>query len=263
MAEKTSRSVKTEEFECDPDLAELLEPYDRMAREAAEAVIGSLEGGPLAPENEYPGIPAAQIQDTALISLINQVQLYYSGADVSAAALFSPGANIQPGPIRRCDISLIYKFVNTLYKLRMNGAQLKKYMEWSASYYSTWKSGDESVSFDPDIPAFMYDMFKGVNYEINISHEPGNRIENLTWPDGTPVEDTDEFDIAVNNYRASSALLAPGVIYETDDLPILLESDMHGEIGGIREMIADYIVNVKKGVIRPETDDNWRLTGMD
>ena len=58
------------------------------------------------------------------------------------------------------------------------------------------------------------DMFAGVNYEINIANEPGSRIGNLTWPDGTPVADDDEFDIAVNNYRAVSQLLVPGVIYE-------------------------------------------------
>ena len=29
----------------------------------------------------------------------------------------------------KCDMSRIYKFTNTLYKLRMTGAQLKKFME--------------------------------------------------------------------------------------------------------------------------------------
>ena len=43
--------------------------------------------------------------------------------------------------------------------------------------------------------------------EINIANEAGNRIENLTWPDGTPVADDDSFTIAVNNYRANSQLL--------------------------------------------------------
>ena len=38
---------------------------------------------------------------------------------------------------------------------------------------------------------------------------------------------------------------------------------MRGDIGGVRELIRDYIVNVKGGVITPECDDNWRITGVE
>ena len=34
-------------------------------------------------------------------------------------------------------------------------------------------------------------------------------------------------------------------------------------LGGIRELIRDYIVNVKNGVIHPECDDNWRIAGRE
>ena len=44
---------------------------------------------------------------------------------------------------------------------------------------------------------------------------------------------------------------------------MLEERDVYGEIGGIRGLIRDYIVNVKGGLIRPECDENWRLTGLD
>ena len=36
---------------------------------------------------------------------------------------------------------------------------------------------------------------------------------------------------------------------------------MHGEIGGVREMIREYIIHVKGGVISPECDNSWRITG--
>lgn len=260
---KTAESVAIADFEADPALTEMLTPYHEIACADAEEVIGTLEGGALAAENEIAAIPTAQIEDTALIDLINDVQMYYTGAPVSAAALFTEDANMFPGDIRKCDMALVYRYTNTLYKLHMNGAQLKKYMEWSAAYYNTWKSGDLTISFNPDIRAYSYDMFAGVNYEINIANEPGSRIENLTWPDGTPVADDDEFDIAVNNYRATSQLLAPGVLYEEGDMPTLVEIDVRGDIGGVRELIRDYIVNVKGGTITPECDGNWRITGYD
>ena len=197
------------------------------------------------------------------LDLINTVQMYYAQAPVSATALFTMDANLYPGDIHKCDTALIYKYTNTLYKVHMTGAQLKKYMEWSVSYYNTYKPGDLTISFNEEIRAYNYDMFAGVNYEVNVANEPGSRIENLTWPDGTPVEDDDEFDMAVNNYRATSHLLSPGEIFEEDDLPDLLEMDIHGEIGGIREMIGDYITNVKGGTITPECDYNWKIIGND
>ena len=263
VAEKTSESVSIADFEPDPAIVELLSPYDEQAREDAEQIVGQLVDGPLAPENEIAEIPTAQIQDTALIDLINEVQMYYTGAPVSAAALFVMNANMFPGDIHKCDMALVYKYTNTLYKLHMNGAQLKKYMEWSVDYYQTYKPGDLTIAFNPDVRAYNYDMFEGVNYEVNVANEPGSRIENLTWPDGTPVKDDDEFDIAVNNYRANSQLLAPGTIFEEGDTPTLLEMDVRGDIGGVRELIRDYIVNVKGGTIRPECNDNWKITGND
>ena len=264
VAERTSESLDMSAYEPDKELMEKLAPYDERAKEDAAVVIGKLEGGSLAPENEIAEIPTAQIQDTALIDLINEVQMYYTGADVSAAALFNMNANLKEGEIRKCDTALVYKYANTLYKLEMTGAQLKKYMEWTASYYNTWKPGDLTISFNPEIRAYQYDMFAGVNYDINVANEPGSRIENLTWPDGKPVKDEDVCTIAVNNYRASSHLLSPGEVFdEGEELPKLLEIDVRGDVGGVRELIGLYINEVKGGVITPVVDNNWKIVGND
>lgn len=226
-------------------------------------VIGRLEGGPLAPETGADNIPAARIQDTALADLINEAQLYYANAQVSAAALPMPEANLYPGEIRKCDIAKLYRFSDTLYKLRMNGAQLKAFMEWCADFYNTFLPGDTVVTFNESFPPYDYCLFAGVRYELNISREPGSRIEHLTWPDGTPVSDADVFDLVANSFVASALLLTPEVIFGEDDLPTLVEKDVHGEIGGIRELIRDYIATVKGGRITPECDESWRLTGWE
>lgn len=264
VVDRTSESLDMSKYAPDEELMAKLAPYDERAREDAAVVIGRLEGGDLAPENEIAEIPTALIQDTALIDLINEVQMYYTDADVSAAALFNMNANLKVGDIRKCDTALVYKYANTLYKLEMTGAQLKQYMEWTASYYNTWKPKDLTISFNPDMRAYQYDMFAGVNYEINIANEPGSRIQNLTWPDGTPVKDEDVFTIAVNNYRASSQLLTAGEVYkEGDALPKLLEIDVRGEVGGVRELIGLYINEVKGGVLTPSLDNNWKIVGND
>lgn len=262
IQEKTSESLDISSFDPDEDLMKKLEPFDKKAKEDANTVIGNLKGGSLAPDNEIQEIPSAQIQDTALIDLIHEVQMYYTDADVSSAALFNMNANLQEGEIRKCDTSLVYKYANTLYKLEMTGAQLKKYMEWSASYYNTYQPDDLTISFNEEIRAYNYDMFEGVNYEIDIANPPGSRIKNLTWPDGTPVKDDDVFTIAVNNYRANSQLLSEGEIFaEGEDLPKLLEMDVKGEIGGIRELLGLYISDVKNGIIEPHVNNNWKIVG--
>ena len=71
------------------------------------------------------------------------------------------------------------------------------------------------------------------------------------------------FEIAIDSYQANYRLLVPGVIFGADDLPVLVEQDVRSDIGSIRDMICDYIVNVKGGVITPECDSNWKLTGYE
>ena len=264
VAEKTARSVSMADYEPDPAITELLAPYHEKLLENAGVVIGKLAGdAPLSPQPETEGIPPMLVMDTALSDLINGVQMHYADAEVSATAIFTPTANLQPGDIHRSDLSLVYRYANALYKVHMTGAQLKKYMEWSAGFYNTYQPGDLTVSFNKETQIYNYDIFEGVNYEINIAREPGNRIENLTWPDGRPVADDDEFDIAVNDYRAKTHLICAGEIYGEDDHPTIVEADIRGDLGGVRELIGDYIVNVNNGEITAECNDSWRITGND
>lgn len=102
-------------------------------------------------------------------------------------------------------------------------------------------------------------MFDCVCYEINLTRPVGERIRNLAWPGGKPVEEQDAFVLALNNYNANSHVLKPGEIYAKDELPELVEIDVRGDLEGIRELIRDYIIRVRGGILRPECDHNWRL----
>ena len=264
LAERKPECIDIGPYPCDPEFMKLFEPYHQRALRDAEIQIGNLRGGPLAEENEVQDIPRPLIENTALIDFINRVQMYYSGAAVSATALFSLNANLHEGPVRKCDTALIYRYPNSLCKVSMTGRQLRKFMEYCAGFYNRFQPGDLTVSFNPQIKNYSYMMFSGVNYEINIAKETGSRIEHLTWPDGTPVRDDDRFEIAVNGYCANSYLLQEGEIFQKgEELPQLLEADIHSEIGSIREMIGNYIQDVLHGDIRPAAFRNWRLTGTE
>ena len=262
VAGRSSESLDIQNYEADPELMALLAPYDQRAKEDAVTPIGELVGGNMAPDNEIENIPQPMIEDTALLDFINEVQLYYTGAQVSATAMTSMTSQMREGTIRKCDMANIYTYQNTLYKLQMNGAQLRSYMEWSAAFFKTWVPGDLTIAFDPSTRYYLYDAFEGVNYDIDISQEPGYRIQNLTWTDGTPVRDEDTFTIAVNNYRATTQLLIASDIFGPGEaLPQLLELDVRGDVGGIRELLAEYVRTVKGGVIQPHVNHNWEIVG--
>ncbi len=80
--------------------------------------IGQLVGGDLAPENEIDCLPQAMVQDTALLDFINEVQMYYTGAQVSATALTSMTSQMREGTIRKCDMASIYTYQNTCTSCR-------------------------------------------------------------------------------------------------------------------------------------------------
>lgn len=252
-------------YAADPAVEQLLESYDARAKEDAQTVVGELRGGNFAPANEITQIPQPMIQDTAMLDFINEVQMYYTGAVVSATAMTSMTSNVMEGTIRKRDLASIYTYANTLYKLRMTGEQLLKFMEWSAGFYQTYEKGDLTIAFEPSTRYYLYDTFAGVKYDIDISAEAGSRIKNLTWPDGRPVDPDESFIVAVNNYRYSTQMMtAPTDMFAAGDtVPELLEIDVRGDLGGIREMLGEYIKTVKGGVIEPVVDNNWKIIGND
>lgn len=260
--QRTSEIVSMKDLPADAALSQQLAGYDARAKADAETLIGELRGGNMAPENDVVNIPQPMVQDTALLDFINEVQMYYTGAKVAATSLTSMTSQMKEGPIRKCDTASIYTYQNTLYKLEMNGAQLRSFMEWSAGFFKTWVPGDLTVAFDPSTRYYLYDAFEGVNYEIDVSQEPGGRIRNLTWPDGSPVRDEEVFTVAVNNYRATTQLLIAADIFAPGEpLPKLLEIDVRGDLGGVRELLGEYIRTVKGGVIQPKVNNNWKLVG--
>ncbi len=203
------------------------------------------------PKNEIMGIPEGKLRDTAVMDLINSVQLANSGADVSAAALFSDTSDIPAGPINYGTIFGIYKFDNTLYKVEVTGAELKSYMEWSAACYNQWMPGDISISFNPDKPGYLYDMFAGVDYQIDLSKPVGKRIVQVMFK-GKPLSDTQRLTLAVNNYRYSSALKTQKLVAATK---------MWESPNSIRDMLVAHIK--EQGTIYPKVDNNWKIVGVD
>jgi len=233
-----------------------LEAVKTVHEKAVDYVSGNVLGHATAkfqPENEIRGIPQGKLEDTAVMDLINTVQLENAQADVSAAALFKDTSDLPEGDLNYGNIFDIYKYDNTLYRVKITGAQLKEYMEWSVSHYNTWTEGDINVSFDKAIPGYRYDLFAGVDYEIDLSKPVGERIVNVMYK-GEPLKDDEQLTLAVNNYRFSSAVKNMVGGDEAKEW----ESSQ-----SIRDMLVAYLAEHDPLDPADYVDHNWKIVGID
>lgn len=254
---RSAELISTAETKADEELKEAMHSLHENSLAEANQVIGKIGADFYEELYLLPGIPNGLIEDHALADLINMVQLKESGADVSMAALFSPDANLEKGEFKFKDGVKVYKYDNTLYAVKVTGAQLKKIMEaQTGALYNTYKTGDVTISFHPDFRLYKYDMFAGIDYNINISKPVGQRIEQITYK-GKPLKEEQTLILALNDYRWSS-LVSEGLIEKDAVVYSSLESS---EYPAIRDMIANYVK--EQGIIYPSCDNNWKITGAD
>ncbi|MCD6435660.1 MAG: 5'-nucleotidase C-terminal domain-containing protein [Clostridiales bacterium] len=260
-----TNNLQTKTVEADADMAKVFKYVDEISKADANIVVGEVTEDfitgvdYITGESHVTTMPRSQVEDTALLDLINEVQMFYSDSDISSAATFTNDMNLVKGDFKKKDVAYIYKYPNTLMGVNITGENLKKYMEWSASYFNTYQPGDLTISFNQDIRGYNYDMFAGVDYKIDISEEPGKRITNLTL-NGNEIVDSQVYKLAVNNYRFGT-LLGLGLVTPEDKY-----YDSYAEMqdaGRIRSLIVKYITEEKDGLATPNLVKNWEIVGTD
>src|SRR2546423_41212 len=241
MYAKSARTIATDDrVEPDPDVVKLAEPYDREPQGWLSRVIGESPQELTARE--------ARFRDTAILDLIQKVQLEAGKADVSMVANFNSEARIAEGPVSVRDIAGLYVYENTLAVLEVTGQQLKDALEHSAKYFKAYVPGKPASDLvDEKIPAYNFDIAEGVTYELDISKPIGQRIQNLRFH-GQPLSPTKKLRLATNNYRVNGG----GGYTMYKDAPVVYRSSEE-----IRELIIDW---VERHQIVPTTpNNNWRL----
>lgn len=213
----------------------------------------------------------SRYEDTPIIDFINHVQAqtvesaladtpYADLPVISQASPFSRTAVFPEGEVTIRDMAGLYIYENTLVGVRMTGAELTDYLEFSGRYFNQAEVGAE---FDPEtgtnavtedrpegIPDYNYDVVSGLEYAIDISQPAGERIVGLSHPDGTPVADDDVFVLAVNNYRQSGGGGYPHVA----DAEVLYDERLE-----IRQLLIDWAAAAE--VIDPADffEPSWTL----
>lgn len=240
---KSSRTIPvTEKTEVDPEIAKLGEPYDKETQAWLGRAIGESSADLTA--------QGCRFQDTAIIDLIQRVQLEAGKADVSLAACFNERARISKGSVTVRDIAGLYEYENTLVTLELTGQQLKDALEHSARYFKEYRTGKSLNDLvDTRIPGYNFDVAQGVTYDIDLTKPFGQRIVNLKFK-GQPLSMTQKLRVVTNNYRVNGG----GGFTMYKDAPVVYRSSEE-----VRELIIDWVEKHK--TIPTETDNNWRIVG--
>jgi 2',3'-cyclic-nucleotide 2'-phosphodiesterase/3'-nucleotidase len=236
---KAARTMASD-VEPDQEVLKLAEPYDQETQRWLSRNIGESDEELTARE--------ARFRDTAILDLIQRVQLEAGKADVSMVASFNPEARISKGAVTVRDIAGLYVYENTLVVLEVTGQQLKDALEHSARYFRAYEPGKAAADLiDEKIPAYNFDVAEGVTYELNISRPFGERIQKLSFR-GQPVRPDQKFRLATNNYRVNGG----GGYTMYKNAPVVYRSSDE-----IRELIIDWVERHKNIPTAPT--NNWRI----
>ena len=241
MYAKSARTIAADDrVEPDSEVVKLAEPYDQETQGWLSRIIGNSPEELTARE--------ARFRDTAILDLIQKVQMEAGKADVSMVASFNSEARIAKGPVSVRDIAGLYVYENTLAVLEVTGQQLKDALEHSAKYYKSYVAGKSPRDLiDEKIPAYNFDIAEGVTYELDISKPVGQRIQNLRFR-GQPLAPSKKLRLATNNYRVNGG----GGYTMYKNAPVVYRSSEE-----IRELIIDWVERNKTVPVAP--NNNWRI----
>jgi 2',3'-cyclic-nucleotide 2'-phosphodiesterase/3'-nucleotidase len=238
---KSARTIPMDDkVKPDEEVLALAKPYDEETQAWLSRVIGQ-SASELTASN-------ARFQDSAILDLIQRVQLDAGKADVSMTALFNAQARIPKGPVTVRDIAGLYVYENTLVTIEVTGQQLKDALEHSAKYFLPYVQGKRpSDLVDDKIPSYNFDIAEGVTYDLDITKPVGDRIQNLRFK-GQPLQPAQKLRLVTNNYRVNGG----GGYSMYKSAPVVYKSSEE-----IRELIIDWVERNKN--IPPQPTNNWRL----
>ena len=218
------------------------------------------------------------VKDDPSVQIVNNAQLWYAKQELagtpeanlpilSAAAPFKAGTrgdataytDIPAGPIAIKNVADLYLYDNVTAILKVNGAQLKEWLEMSAGQFNTIDPNNSQPQnlVNTDYRTYNFDVIDGVTYEFDITqpnkydregklaNPNASRVRNLKYQ-GKEIDPNQEFIVVTNNYRSNGNF--PGVREASLNRLLNLEN---------RQAIINYILAVKN--INPSADQNWHF----
>ncbi|MGW3365038.1 bifunctional metallophosphatase/5'-nucleotidase [Streptosporangium canum] len=253
----SSTTLNTNTVDEDPKIVALMKEQHDTTVTYVNTVVAQSKEQLSAAESPY--------KDTPILDYIQKVQTetvrkaLEGTADASLPVLsisapFSRSATFPAGPVSVRDMAGLYIYDNTLMAVKLTGAQLKDYLEYSARYYNQL-APDAPVDLAAltnanGTPDYNYDQLSGVTYDVDVAKPVGLRIAGLSHQ-GQPVAADQQFVVAINNYRQSGG----GGFPHVTTAPVVYNAQVE-----IRQALIDYATAT--GVIDPAgfAEAGWKLT---
>jgi 2',3'-cyclic-nucleotide 2'-phosphodiesterase/3'-nucleotidase len=261
-----SQLLNSNEVDADPAVA--------AAVRSQHDIVVDYVNSPIGTSTEELSAARAVVEDVPIIDFVNYVQadavkagLTGPAADLpvlSIAAPFNRSASFPSGEVSVRDVAGLYIYDNTLLGVKVTGADVKDYLEYSARYFKRVSGAGPftmaqvtnavTATAPNGTPDYNYDAVAGLDapltYDIDISKPVDERIVGLSY-DGVAVTPEQEFVMAVNNYRQSGGGGFPAVA--TAEV-------VYNRQNEIRQLLIDWVT--AHGTIDPAefASVDWRLT---
>ncbi|KJZ15384.1 2', 3'-cyclic nucleotide 2'-phosphodiesterase [Marinomonas sp. S3726] len=223
----------------------------------------------------------ALVQDDPSIQVVNQAQTWYvknivQGTSFDGLPILSAGAPFKAGgrggadyytDVKKGDIALknvsdLYIYPNDLKVVKLNGAQIVEWLEFSAGQFNQIDASDSSTTqqlINTGFPTYNFDVIDGINYQIDVTQPAryeskgamvsadNHRITNVTFQ-GKAIDLNQDFLVATNNYRAGGGGHFPNL----DGSTIVIDAPDKN-----RDVVANYLLSQTR--ISPKADGNWHF----
>lgn len=213
----SAKLIDTKNFSPDVKINALASQLNQKAQLWLDQPLAHLkQPAPLSNSNQ------ARLKGAPFINLLQQMQLFFTSADISATAVMSETAKGFGQDVTMRDILLNYPYANQLCRVKLTGKELRQIVEYSLSFLTKNEQGE--VCFAPKWQSqlFNFDVFYPIKYEAEIDREIGNRLIKFEL-NGKAIEDEQIYRLAVNNYRAMGGGFYPA--YHMDKIELTLDQD--------------------------------------
>ena len=174
------------------DVAECLAAVDDYYLNGSAAVDEELEVvGSVARDLIYEGYDT-RMRETALGNLVADSVAALSGAPIAVVNGGGIRASLYEGEVRNADLAAVCPFDNQIVKVEMTGKVLLEMLENSLTAY---KSSEE-------VPGGRFLQVSGIHYIFDSSKAPEERLIEAALADGSPIDESALYTVAVNNYMA-------------------------------------------------------------